>query len=164
MRARLVTRWNFDPNAKTRRCYTCLRILPLGSFYKCRTDPLGVHRECRPCAIDRQRRYRKHPRHYARQLYHSMHQRCRRLKRYAHCKVEMTLKEWLPWAEPRVREFREKNPRGVASVDRINPDLGYSFDNVRIIDKWENSMLGRVHLLCKRHDKTVDDFWRWLKS
>ena len=55
----------------------------------------------------------------------------------------MTKNDFMVWAFFRVQNFLHFNPGRVPSVDRIDPDGDYSFDNMRIVSVEENRSRSR---------------------
>ena len=131
----------------TRTCTKCKREKGADEFYNNAASPDGLTTRCDVCILQLTNAYNRSARGLALKKYRDMQKRCENADgkhpSYAHVRLQITREDFLKWAVPRIQDFLIANPGLRPSVDRINPDLGYYVENMRIISVDDNRARAR---------------------
>lgn len=123
---------------KRKSCSKCYRVLSLSGFNLNKNAKDGHASQCKDCAKASVKEYLKTPRGIAIQAWNSMNKRVARQPEYAGIEVRMTRDEFVAWAIPEYASYLSAGHSQRPSVDRIDPTLHYSIDNIRIIGLTDN--------------------------
>jgi hypothetical protein len=91
------------------------------------------------------RKYEATPDRRAKRTWNTLHARIRLQPSYKGIGVRMTRDDFLEWAVPAYTRWMAANPDKTPSLDRIDPAGHYAVDNLRVIERGENSRLARNH-------------------
>jgi hypothetical protein len=139
-----------------KKCVICEKHKSLNDFRTNSKTHDGKTNVCKKCTNDKRRiAYSKRnntPWYKVRNAWYSMRSRSGE-GHYASVEVRFTKQEFFEWALPIYTRLSEENQKANLSVDRIDPEGHYEFDNIRIITDSENSR--RVHQANKIGHKIV---------
>lgn len=110
-------------------------------FFKNAAKASGLSTLCKSCYAA----YEGQPHRRARRTWHTLNARVKRQAAYDHVSVNMTQQEYLEWALPAYSKWMADNPGKTPSIDRIDPAGNYALDNIRLIERGENSRLASNH-------------------
>ena len=122
-----------------KQCYTCGKVKSTIEFHTNRAKKDGLNHECKQCTIDKVRSINKiHLRMYSNQVTHS--------KDRNHPRPSYTAKELKQWLlqQPNFSVLYEAYKNSgfkkhlVPSIDRLDPDKPYTFDNIQLLTWQEN--------------------------
>lgn len=143
-----------------KNCIRCLTDQPIENFNKSKSTIGGYRNTCKSCTREQAKKSSKNLVPTILRTYHKQKARTRvkklpeigynkkQLYDYLICNDEFILlhKEW---AESGFK--KELSP----TIDRINPMLGYSFDNIQIMSWGENNRKGRHSIKTGLNTKTL---------
>lgn len=133
----------------TKKCFTCCKEKSTIEFHTNKNKKDGLNHECKECTIEKQRSFKSLPtRMYSNQVTHS--------KSRGHPRPKYTaaqLKDWVlnhKMYKSMYEAYKESNydKNLVPSIDRIDPALPYTFDNIELVTFKENMRRnGEVQIL-----------------
>ena len=137
---------------KTRTCTKCGREKPLSEFHKHPQGKFGVRPKCKDCRKISTQSYHRSYEGYSNYLYNSIQGRLRFCDSYSYRICEFNKIEFLHWLfnytkydELYEQWFKSGFNRSLApSIDRIDNDGDYTFDNIQLITVSENSTKGAM--------------------
>lgn len=119
---------------RNRKCNTCGEVNP-NKFYS------YIFYKCKLCSAKRKAEYEKTVKGTVAKMWRGLNYRVRmgkqnipKYKCYKDIEVRMTRQEFVTWATPRVREWKNKHPGASPSPDRINSKGHYELGNLNIVD------------------------------
>ena len=134
-----------------KECFICHKIKPLSEFHKQKGMFDGRLNKCKDCCkeyCDNQRK--TNPYYYMRSIYNGMNYRCKNIDRYKTLKI-LNKDEWVVWCEHNMKKFlvlynnwqksgfeHKMSP----SIDRIDNNRGYEFDNMQWLTQSQNAKKG----------------------
>lgn len=126
-----------------KECSRCKQPLPISCFSKDKSTSSGLSNWCKDCCAVVFKKWAKSELGMIRCVY--KHQK-RSSKDRGHLPPEYTIEEFTTWmlSQPNFSELCEAwvlsgyNKWKAPSADRLDEDLGYSFDNIRLVSFGEN--------------------------
>lgn len=101
----------------------------------------GLYPSCKSCEKKQKDIYRASPKGKAVHAWNDIKKRLRNQKEYAHVRITVDKESFLKWAAGEFSKWMTKHPDERPSIDRKNPKLNYSLDNMRVISLSDNCRL-----------------------
>jgi hypothetical protein len=143
----------------TKKCSYCKNLKPLQDFVKHKSQRKGLQNNCKDCVKKYQRSLDSH----FRTAYRSCKYRIKNVSTYKNILFTLTWEEWLTF-KPKYAllhkqwEFSGYDKRLTSSIDRIENFKGYTFGNIQVITKAQNTSKekqGENHHFAKLKDYDV---------
>lgn len=134
-----------------KECFICHKVKPLSEFYKQDGMFDGRLNKCKECCKNYAGSKRKiDPKYYMRAIYNGMCWRCKNLDRYKNLRI-VSRKNWDIWCCNNIDSFLSlyenwQNSgfcqRLAPSIDRIDNNRGYEFNNMQWLTLGQNAKKG----------------------
>ena len=151
----LITGKQYD-RATTKVCYTCKEEKSTIEFHANKAKKDGLNHSCKVCTNNSQKSFNSLPyRMFNNQIEHSRYR--------GHPRPAYTYEEFKSWvmAQPHYKELYDNykdsgyDKNLVPSVDRLDPNKPYSFDNIELVTFKENMKRNGEHRLTASGNKVL---------
>lgn len=139
-----------------KECFSCKVKKSTMEFHTNKSKKDGLNHECKECTLDRLRSFKALPtRMYSNQIIHS--------KSRGHPRPQYTSSQFKEWvlSNPKYKELYDKYKESdfdknlVPSVDRLDPKLPYTFDNIELISFIENLRRNGITQIIEKGDPVL---------